>query len=218
MSPILSRNGTPKDPKRTELYQKIAEDHRQRWEREGEPGSSGDGQRLLGPEITVANDEKDIMTIQQEEEEDDPDIRRTMGSKTTYNDTLKVNNQLRVSFDEVDDLVSDLDSPLQLSVQYPPKHIPTPLSPQARLNLSFILFSQATPSLLLSLLGLIFTGQLLDHLARWQVFKRVDELFILVPILTNLKGNLETCLGAKLGTAVSRLLFFSFLFFSFTTN
>jgi solute carrier family 41 len=70
-------------------------------------------------------------------------------------------------------------------------------------SLALSLFTQSTPSLLLSLLGLIFTGQLLDHVARWHVFHRVDELFILVPVLGNLKGNLETVLGARLATVVS---------------
>lgn len=62
---------------------------------------------------------------------------------------------------------------------------------------------QSTPSLLFSLVGLVFTGELLEHLARWRVFRRVDELFILVPMLGNLKGNLEMCLSARLGTSAN---------------
>lgn len=62
---------------------------------------------------------------------------------------------------------------------------------------------QATPSLLLNLVGEIFTGELLEHLARWRVFRRVDELFILVPMIGNLKGNLEMCLSARLGTSAN---------------
>jgi solute carrier family 41 len=53
------------------------------------------------------------------------------------------------------------------------------------------------------LVGLVFTGELLEHLARWRVFRRVDELFILVPMLGNLKGNLEMCLSARLGTSAA---------------
>lgn len=49
----------------------------------------------------------------------------------------------------------------------------------------------------------MFTGELLEHLARWRVFRRVDELFILVPMLGNLKGNLEMCLSARLGTSAN---------------
>jgi len=40
------------------------------------------------------------------------------------------------------------------------------------------------------LVGLVFSGELLEHCARWRVFRRVDELFILVPMIGNLKGNL----------------------------
>jgi solute carrier family 41 len=62
---------------------------------------------------------------------------------------------------------------------------------------------QASPSLLFNLIGEIFTGELLEHLARWRVFIRVDELFILVPMIGNLKGNLEMCLSARLGTSAN---------------
>ena len=56
---------------------------------------------------------------------------------------------------------------------------------------------------MLSLVGLVFTGELLEHLARWTVFRRVDELFILFPMIGNLKGNLEMCLSARLGTSAN---------------
>lgn len=71
-------------------------------------------------------------------------------------------------------------------------------------HLAATLFCQSLPSILLSLFGLILSGQLLDHLARWPAFEKVDELFILFPVLSNLKGNLETCLGARLGTAAAQ--------------
>ncbi|RXK36308.1 hypothetical protein M231_06444 [Tremella mesenterica] len=69
-------------------------------------------------------------------------------------------------------------------------------------DLSSLLF-EATPSLLISLVGLVFTGELLEHLARWTVFRRVDELFILVPMVGNLNGNIEMCLSARLGTSAN---------------
>lgn len=36
----------------------------------------------------------------------------------------------------------------------------------------------------------------------WQVFKVITEVFILVPALVGLKGNLEMTLAARLSTAV----------------
>lgn len=37
----------------------------------------------------------------------------------------------------------------------------------------------------------------------WPVFERVTELFILVPIVLNLKGNLEMNLASRLATAAN---------------
>ncbi|KAL7410682.1 hypothetical protein BDY24DRAFT_398981 [Mrakia frigida] len=62
---------------------------------------------------------------------------------------------------------------------------------------------ETTPTLMLTLLGLVFTGELLEHLSHWRVFERVDELFILYPMIANLKGNLEMCLGARLSTSAN---------------
>lgn len=44
----------------------------------------------------------------------------------------------------------------------------------------------------------------------WEVFKVITEVFILVPALVGLKGNLEMTLAARLSTAVRRLLHVSF--------
>ncbi|KAI9352762.1 hypothetical protein BDR26DRAFT_204045 [Obelidium mucronatum] len=57
------------------------------------------------------------------------------------------------------------------------------------------------PSVLLSLGGLMLAGTLLDALQKWTVFIRVPELFILVPTLLGLKGNLEMNLASRLSTA-----------------
>lgn len=67
-------------------------------------------------------------------------------------------------------------------------HVVETSSPYLKRNIlhqALTLAIQSTPSLLLSLVGVIFTGQLLDHLAVWSVFRRVDELFILVPVLVS---------------------------------
>ncbi|KAJ3387848.1 hypothetical protein HDU84_000452 [Entophlyctis sp. JEL0112] len=56
-------------------------------------------------------------------------------------------------------------------------------------------------SVLLSLGGLILTGALLNALQKWEVFVRIPQLFILVPTLLGLKGNLEMNLASRLSTA-----------------
>lgn len=40
-------------------------------------------------------------------------------------------------------------------------------------------------------------------LQHWDVFLKTTELFILLPILLNLKGNLEMNLAARFSTSVS---------------
>ncbi|GAA5947351.1 hypothetical protein JCM3765_001636 [Sporobolomyces pararoseus] len=62
---------------------------------------------------------------------------------------------------------------------------------------------ETLPVFLLVLVGAILTGQLLDKLQNWRVFIRIEELFILVPILLNLKGNLEMNLAARFSTSAN---------------
>ncbi|CEP13133.1 hypothetical protein [Parasitella parasitica] len=62
------------------------------------------------------------------------------------------------------------------------------------------LASQALPSLLICVVGLIAAGWMMDI---YQVFTQVSELFILVPVLLNLKGNLEMNLAARFSTSAN---------------
>ncbi|KAG8794050.1 hypothetical protein FRC17_008343, partial [Serendipita sp. 399] len=57
------------------------------------------------------------------------------------------------------------------------------------------------PTLMFALIGTFLTGELLELLTTWEAFKAINELFILVPMLLNLKGNLEMNLSARLSTA-----------------
>ncbi|KAF1799222.1 hypothetical protein V8B55DRAFT_1448896 [Mucor lusitanicus] len=60
---------------------------------------------------------------------------------------------------------------------------------------------QALPSLIISVIGLVFAGDLMDEFQHWDVFLKTTELFILLPILLNLKGNLEMNLAARFSTS-----------------
>ena len=51
-------------------------------------------------------------------------------------------------------------------------------------------------------------------LQHWEVFKKVTEVFILVPALLGLKGNLEMTLASRLSTAVSFFLYINIYCFS----
>uniref|UniRef100_A0A182W605 SLC41A/MgtE integral membrane domain-containing protein n=1 Tax=Anopheles minimus TaxID=112268 RepID=A0A182W605_9DIPT len=48
--------------------------------------------------------------------------------------------------------------------------------------------------------GTIGAGIILGHVENWKVFVHVSELFILVPSLLGLKGNLDMCLASRLST------------------
>ncbi|KAF7294599.1 Mg transporter [Mycena indigotica] len=62
---------------------------------------------------------------------------------------------------------------------------------------------ESAPTLLFTTAGLLFTGELLDHVSRWRPMRQVDQLIMIVPVVLNLKGNLEMNLSARLGTAAN---------------
>ncbi|CAL1703257.1 unnamed protein product [Somion occarium] len=62
---------------------------------------------------------------------------------------------------------------------------------------------ETAPTLLLTTIGLLFTGELLNSVSRWKAMVRIDELIMIIPVVLNLKGNLEMNLSARLGTAAN---------------
>uniref|UniRef100_A0A8D0GEG8 Solute carrier family 41 member n=1 Tax=Sphenodon punctatus TaxID=8508 RepID=A0A8D0GEG8_SPHPU len=52
-------------------------------------------------------------------------------------------------------------------------------------------------------LGMVAAGLLMDIVQHWDVFKTITEVFILVPALVGLKGNLEMTLASRLSTAAN---------------
>ncbi|KAF9933437.1 hypothetical protein FBU30_005471 [Linnemannia zychae] len=65
------------------------------------------------------------------------------------------------------------------------------------------LLMQASTTLIFAVSGLVCAGWLLDVIQHWQVFVDISELIILIPILLNLKGNLEMNLASRLSTAAN---------------
>jgi len=59
---------------------------------------------------------------------------------------------------------------------------------------------QVTPPYLCAGLGMVGAGIVLDSVQYWQVFQTLPELFIMVPALIGLKGNLEMTLASRLST------------------
>ncbi|KAG2359727.1 solute carrier family 41 member 1 [Suillus spraguei] len=62
---------------------------------------------------------------------------------------------------------------------------------------------ECAPTLLVTTISLLFTGELLDHVSRWRAMRTIDELIMIVPVVLNLKGNLEMNLSARMGTAAN---------------
>ncbi|XP_033945970.1 solute carrier family 41 member 1-like [Pseudochaenichthys georgianus] len=62
---------------------------------------------------------------------------------------------------------------------------------------------QVFPAYLLAGLGMVMAGLLLDRVQHWEVFREISEVFILVPALVGLKGNLEMTLASRLSTAAN---------------
>uniref|UniRef100_A0A8C1G0V5 Solute carrier family 41 member n=1 Tax=Cyprinus carpio TaxID=7962 RepID=A0A8C1G0V5_CYPCA len=56
---------------------------------------------------------------------------------------------------------------------------------------------------LLAGMGMVMAGMVLDSVQHWDVFKVITEVFILVPALVGLKGNLEMTLASRLSTAAN---------------
>lgn len=49
-------------------------------------------------------------------------------------------------------------------------------------------------------LGTCFTGIIFDHVGDWEVFTKVDEIYIMLPALLGLKGNLQLTLASRFST------------------
>nr|XP_049580295.1 solute carrier family 41 member 2 isoform X3 [Syngnathus scovelli] len=62
---------------------------------------------------------------------------------------------------------------------------------------------QILVSFLLAGLGTISAGLLLDMVQNWDVFQEITEIFILLPVVLGMKGNLEMTLASRLSTAVN---------------
>ncbi|XP_007910335.1 solute carrier family 41 member 1 [Callorhinchus milii] len=79
---------------------------------------------------------------------------------------------------------------------------PSPASDTLK-ETSFSIGLQVVFPFLLAGFGTVAAGMVLDIVQHWEVFREVTEVFILVPALLGLKGNLEMTLAARLSTAAN---------------
>ncbi|XP_047439622.1 solute carrier family 41 member 3-like isoform X1 [Mugil cephalus] len=68
---------------------------------------------------------------------------------------------------------------------------------------SWTIAAQVALPYLVSGLGMVAAGIVMDIVQHWEVFKEISEVFILVPALVGLKGNLEMTLASRLSTAAN---------------
>ncbi|XP_077307871.1 solute carrier family 41 member 1-like isoform X1 [Lithobates pipiens] len=87
----------------------------------------------------------------------------------------------------------------------PEKRLPEkkPPMPKPGDESSFSIALQVLFPYLLAGLGMVLAGMVLDVVQHWDVFKTITEVFILVPALVGLKGNLEMTLASRLSTAAN---------------
>ncbi|XP_034092467.1 solute carrier family 41 member 1 [Gymnodraco acuticeps] len=79
----------------------------------------------------------------------------------------------------------------------------SPEPPAPLKETSFTIGLQVVFPFLLAGFGTVAAGMVLDLVQHWTVFKEVNEVFILVPALLGLKGNLEMTLASRLSTAAN---------------
>jgi len=65
---------------------------------------------------------------------------------------------------------------------------------------SLMILIQVMLPFLVAGMGMVGAGLVLDKVQHWSVFTKVTELFIMVPALLGLKGNLEMTLASRLST------------------
>ncbi|KAM9482918.1 solute carrier family 41 member 1-like isoform 2-T2 [Clarias gariepinus] len=68
---------------------------------------------------------------------------------------------------------------------------------------SSVIFQQVLVPFWLAGLGTVTAGMVLDEIQHWEMLKEISEVFILVPALVGLKGNLEMTLASRLSTAAN---------------
>ncbi|ORZ23096.1 hypothetical protein BCR42DRAFT_403964 [Absidia repens] len=146
----------------------------------------------MAPLVSTKNDYIELSSTLNEDDEP-PDMRQQEQQQLAYPMGHKRSasihrNSMEALLEEANDLTPQDDDLAKTSVTTTrPKH----------------LIFQSLPSLIVSLVGLIVAGVLMDEYQHWDVFLKTPELFILLPILLNLKGNLEMILASRFSTSAN---------------
>uniref|UniRef100_A0A4W6EJQ9 Solute carrier family 41 member n=1 Tax=Lates calcarifer TaxID=8187 RepID=A0A4W6EJQ9_LATCA len=107
-----------------------------------------------------------------------------------YSETEPMLAERRLSGEEADE-EEDEEGGQGSDVQNMPKE--SPLAMALQILVPFLLAG----------FGTVSAGMVLDIVQHWEAFQYITEIFILVPALLGLKGNLEMTLASRLSTAVN---------------
>ncbi|KAK7129734.1 hypothetical protein R3I94_009323 [Phoxinus phoxinus] len=108
-----------------------------------------------------------------------------------YAETEPMLPEGRLSGEEADEEEESEEEGPQLATRNMPKE--SPLAMALQILVPFLLAG----------FGTVSAGVVLDIVQHWEAFKNITEIFILVPALLGLKGNLEMTLASRLSTAVN---------------
>ncbi|CAM4562601.1 hypothetical protein PO909_028685 [Leuciscus waleckii] len=108
-----------------------------------------------------------------------------------YAETEPILPEGRLSGEEADEEEESEEEGQQLATRNMPKE--SPLAMALQILVPFLLAG----------FGTVSAGVVLDIVQHWEAFKNITEIFILVPALLGLKGNLEMTLASRLSTAVN---------------
>lgn len=109
-----------------------------------------------------------------------------------YSETEPMLAERRLSGEEADEeVVQEEQTGLGSAAQNLPKESPVAMA------------LQILVPFLLAGFGTVSAGMVLDIVQHWEAFQQITEIFILVPALLGLKGNLEMTLASRLSTAVN---------------
>jgi len=116
--------------------------------------------------------------------------QRTVGEKEVIDEDEKEENTTEVKDDGVEEVkAADVEEEVKEAEEE-----------EVVEEESWRVLVEVTPPYLVAGLGMVGAGLLLDTVQHWEVYRELPELFIMVPALIGLKGNLEMTLASRLST------------------
>ncbi|KAL0962825.1 hypothetical protein UPYG_G00345970 [Umbra pygmaea] len=147
------------------------------------PKTEGNGYRAEQPHLEVRRHSDRVARTS---------VSLSDGGDVRYSETEPMLPEDRLSGEEGDEEQEEEEEEIQRpATRNMPKE--SPLTMALQILVPFLLAG----------FGTVSAGMVLDIVQHWDAFKYITEIFILVPALLGLKGNLEMTLASRLSTAVN---------------